>query len=213
MLSLAIGTAINLLMCWWCVRGYDAEKMRRNATAARRQQLPGFDQFRAELPRSWSLPVPDGWPVPERRYSASSRGLETSVDLAGPLMNNWSGWGTVVTAGWPFRCWWGGTVVWTAEFPGSTGPEQSEDLVSLVRFPPEWHRWLLITDLPIGVRTWPFLANTAVYAVVPASGWLSLIALRSRNRARAGLCARCSYNLKGLPLRAACSECGRVSPP
>jgi hypothetical protein len=59
----------------------------------------------------------------------------------------------------------------------------------------------------VGVPYWPLVLLTAL----PPAAWTTahLRRRRTRRRRRAGLCARCSYDLRATPGR--CPECGTIS--
>ncbi|MEO1009061.1 MAG: hypothetical protein AAFX79_10860 [Planctomycetota bacterium] len=61
---------------------------------------------------------------------------------------------------------------------------------------------------------WPgFAANTLLFAMVAAGGWLVVRGIRAQRRAKKGQCTRCRYPRAGLAPDAPCPECGDVPRP
>jgi hypothetical protein len=66
------------------------------------------------------------------------------------------------------------------------------------------------TDAEAQHPTWAAVAATTLLPVARLGSWLLRIR-RRRRQSRAGLCARCGYDLRATPGR--CPECGTIPPP
>ncbi len=66
--------------------------------------------------------------------------------------------------------------------------------------------------LPRTVRRWDFFVNVAFWAMVLSAIFGGAAMLRGLCRIRRGRCARCNYDLRGLPPGAPCPECGNAAP-
>lgn len=66
--------------------------------------------------------------------------------------------------------------------------------------------------LPLTVRGSEFLVNVAFWATVLIAIFGGAATLRGLRRIRRGRCARCNYDLCGLPHGAPCPECGNAAP-
>ncbi len=85
--------------------------------------------------------------------------------------------------------------------PGRTPRGYESDIARALPLRPIW-RGLLIDSLLFAVP-WLLFISLAT---------LTTHALRTRLRHRRGLCPRCAYNLRGLPLNSPCPECGGALP-
>lgn len=119
----------------------------------------------------------------------------------------------VKAAGWPFRCLV--CRLHAANAPNFANHTWSAPggLILDGRTAPGWADWPPIFPMVIPFRPlWPELAlNTFIFAAVWAALFSLVRALRRSRRQRAGLCERCAYDRRGLPINARCPECAAPS--
>ncbi len=124
---------------------------------------------------------------------------------------------TLWRAGWPSLCLEGSDVQEISSQPSGV----KKWTVGVVHVP--WNRnpfpfqHLYLPLLPL----WPgFALNTIFYAALAWGLWQLPLAIRRRRRRRKGLCVRCGYDLKGIPIDGGegalggvrvCPECGGMA--
>jgi hypothetical protein len=211
-LILAFGAAVNFGVMWWCVRGFERENSLPGTN-----DPPGLWPERAmpretvNLPKKWAAEVPSDWPPPEKGMAVEFGWLSiTMQNQSWP--NGTAAWVAHVNhteAGWPLRCWWGTRRSLRVEGDGIK--TERTDLSSCCADVPRLMRGLLgVSQLPIGIHPLRFIANTLFYAALPLGLWGTIEPLRRWRRSRTGRCQACGYNRAGVPLGAACPECGHT---
>lgn len=119
----------------------------------------------------------------------------------------------VKAAGWPFRCV--ACRLHAINAPNFANHSWSAPggLILHGRVVPGWADWPPIFPMVIPFRPlWPELAlNTFIFAAAWAALLSIIPAARRARRQRSGLCERCAYDRRGLPINAPCPECAAPS--
>lgn len=155
----------------------------------------------------WPRGVPDYWPAPNRAWSQRTAcrtvhrwTVRTPAQEGSPIRELFPT-AVVHEFGWPFRALAfteadidGPTLnrIDPADVPAWTSPGNSFE------------------GLPLRILPARFTLNTLVYAAALLATFELLSLARRRLRARRNHCPTCNYNRSGLPLHAACPECGRA---
>lgn len=116
----------------------------------------------------------------------------------------------VKASGWPLRATV--THIWSTSIPSGHTWHARGGLIIGGANKPGWADWPPTFAKIIPLRPlWPeFFVDSVLLAIPWAISFLTSTVIRRRFRTRRGHCARCSYDLSGLPAGCACPECGSI---
>lgn len=222
-MAVVAGATMNFVIASLCERMHKSERDTAiTRTAMQNAQMvftwsaatrPPTVLSEIDLPSVWPEPAPDGWPVaPEyvrsRRYNWL---LETHAYAAWKHTepDHFDLRSMIVTdSGWPFRSIWRANLAEWAFVPRA-GNLPTNTRMRVLTVPRSLQPIAGLSDLPIGIRTGPFIGNTLAYSLVIWCGLLIPGTVRRIWRTKSRVCSRCGYPIGGSPV---CTECGEPIP-